>query len=126
MNVCMSTAKEALTWRMRPAAGSRSDGRDTSPAVSWFDAVLADIGDGQSLEQSLSTFSGHVRRLRNVLATVTRRSLVLLDEARGPCRCLAPRMLQTRHSLAAFPWIFRAAQLSILPLDDDASNIFAL
>ena len=46
--------------------------------------MLADIGDGQSLEQSLSTFSGHVRRLRNVLATATRRSLVLLDEARPP------------------------------------------
>lgn len=34
--------------------------------IRWFDKVLADIGDSQSLQQSLSTFSGHVRRLTNV------------------------------------------------------------
>jgi len=46
----------------------------------WFDRVLADVGDGQSLQQSLSTFSGHVRRLRLILAAVTPASLALLDE----------------------------------------------
>ncbi|KAL4458289.1 hypothetical protein ABPG75_013154 [Micractinium tetrahymenae] len=49
-------------------------------ALLWFDRVLADLGDGQSLQQSLSTFSGHVRRIRNVLAAATPQSLVLLDE----------------------------------------------
>ena len=37
-----------------------------------------DLGDAQSLEQSLSTFSGHVRRLRNILAALTPHSLVSL------------------------------------------------
>lgn len=51
-----------------------------APALHWFDSVLADIGDSQSLQQSLSTFSGHVRRLRRVLGAAGPLSLVLLDE----------------------------------------------
>ena len=53
----------------------------------WFDQVLADIGDEQSLEQSLSTFSGHIRRISRIIKVITPEaapaepnSLVLLDE----------------------------------------------
>ncbi|KAL4459148.1 hypothetical protein ABPG75_014013 [Micractinium tetrahymenae] len=45
-----------------------------------FDAVLADIGDEQSLSASLSTFSGHLRRISALRAESGSRSLVLLDE----------------------------------------------
>ena len=48
-----------------------------------FDAVLADIGDRQSIEMSLSTFSGHVANLVAILRSARERSLVLLDEVAG-------------------------------------------
>jgi DNA mismatch repair protein MutS2 len=51
-----------------------------SASLPVFDRVLADIGDRQSIEMSLSTFSGHLRTLVEILESATERSLVLLDE----------------------------------------------
>ncbi|XP_047320146.1 endonuclease MutS2 [Impatiens glandulifera] len=48
--------------------------------IPWFDSIFADIGDEQSLSQSLSTFSGHLKQISNIQRHSTRRSLVLLDE----------------------------------------------
>lgn len=54
-----------------PADGAR---------VPWFAHVLADIGDAQSIEASLSTFSAHVASLKRILEAAAADSLILLDE----------------------------------------------
>lgn len=48
--------------------------------LAWPDQVYADIGDEQSLQENLSTFAGHLRRLKEMLEKATERSLVLIDE----------------------------------------------
>ncbi|ESW31314.1 hypothetical protein PHAVU_002G228200 [Phaseolus vulgaris] len=54
-----------------------------NPKLPWFDLILADIGDHQSLEQNLSTFSGHISRICKILEVATTQSLVLIDEIGG-------------------------------------------
>jgi len=51
--------------------------------VGWFDDVLTDIGDSQSLSRSLSTFSAEVENMSGILARADDRTLVLLDEVAG-------------------------------------------
>jgi DNA mismatch repair protein MutS2 len=51
--------------------------------VGLFDVVLTDVGDDQSLQKNLSTFSAHVSNLASVLQDTTKGALVLLDELAG-------------------------------------------
>ena len=81
--------------------------------LSTFDAILADIGDAQSIAQSLSTFSSHMRTIVDVVAECDDRTLVLFDElgagtdpAEGAalataiiefCRKMSSRVVATTH-----------------------------
>jgi len=81
--------------------------------LSTFDAILADIGDEQSIAQSLSTFSGHMRTIVDVIDQCDSRTLVLFDElgagtdpAEGAalaialiefCRNMGSRVIATTH-----------------------------
>ncbi len=49
-------------------------------AIGMYDDVFADIGDDQSIEESLSTFSGHMKRISEITKKAGSSSLVLLDE----------------------------------------------
>ncbi len=75
-----------------PACGNGGDGAQ-APALPWARRVLADLGDAQSLQAGLSTFSGHVARLGRILRALDACAapgpscegvaLVLLDEPGG-------------------------------------------
>lgn len=48
--------------------------------IPFFDNVLSDIGDNQSIESGLSTFSSHMMNIKNIIDFTTSKSLILLDE----------------------------------------------
>ena len=53
---------------------------DDDSVISVFDGIYSDVGDEQSIEQSLSTFSSHVKNILDILNNVNEKSLILIDE----------------------------------------------
>ncbi len=53
---------------------------ESGSAIGWFTQIVTDIGDAQNLEKDLSTFSGHMVNLRELLASAAPGMLVLIDE----------------------------------------------
>ena len=53
---------------------------DSSSTIGMFKEILVDIGDEQSIEQSLSTFSAHMTKMKSIIDTFSFESLILLDE----------------------------------------------
>lgn len=81
LGVSALMAKAGLYLHIAPDPESSDTLADLeAPAITWFDAVLADLGDGQSLQQNLSTFSGHMNRICRILEAAGPESLVLMDE----------------------------------------------
>ncbi len=63
-----------LTWFGWPIPASNES------IIGDIDAVFTDIGDEQSIEQSLSTFSAHIKQIKEIDEAATEKSLILLDE----------------------------------------------
>lgn len=85
--------------------------------IPLFDAFLADIGDAQSIEQDLSTFSAHVSNLNRIAAQATARSLVLLDElgsATDPEEGAALAVAIAEHFLRRGAWSIVSTHLTSL------------
>ncbi|MEA1986799.1 MAG: endonuclease MutS2 [Candidatus Marinimicrobia bacterium] len=53
---------------------------DSNSSIPKFDKIFIDIGDDQSIDGDLSTFSAHIMKLKNILQYATSKSLIILDE----------------------------------------------
>lgn len=84
-----------------------------------FNAVYADIGDAQSIERNLSTFSAHITHVNHIARSAEPRSLVLLDElgsATDPEEGAALAVAISEHFLKCGAWTFITTHLTSLKI----------
>ncbi|MCU0571285.1 MAG: endonuclease MutS2 [Oculatellaceae cyanobacterium Prado106] len=88
----------------------------------WFSQVLADIGDEQSLQQSLSTFSGHIRRISRILAAITEDSISVNAIVPDPFPIDSPNSDNSNHEEFEESNNSASPDSEVSPFTEDAVN----
>ena len=95
---------------------------DNNSEISYFDNIFADIGDEQSIEQNLSTFSAHIKRIIYILNNATEKSLCLIDEI-----CTGTDPVEGAHlSMGILEYLIEKNILSIITTHYSELKIYAL
>ena len=95
---------------------------DENSEISFFDNIFADIGDEQSIEQNLSTFSAHIKRIIYILNHATNKSLCLIDEI-----CTGTDPVEGAHlSMGILDYLIKKNILSIITTHYSELKIYAL
>ncbi len=87
-----------------------------------FDSLYADIGDEQSIEQSLSTFSGHIKNIKQIVDRAGKRTLVLIDELGAGTDPIEGGAIGT----AILDFLMRNGILSIVTTHFSSVKVYAL
>ena len=95
---------------------------DENSNISYFDNIYVDIGDEQSIEQNLSTFSAHIKNIIYILNNATDKSLCLIDEI-----CTGTDPIEGAHlSIGILEYLIEKNILSIITTHYSELKLFAI